>query len=162
MSISVTNMDREKDRKAKPTPADIRASKQLKNIWLRIPKTQRPTQDKIAERWMELWPESSMTQSGISQYMNGNVPLNPVAVQKFSVILECKPSDIRDDVPVVSQLKPTERSEEWPFKDISPKRYQSMPPEWRLKAEGAVLAVLLSYETQRKAAVPRSRKRANQ
>ena len=82
------------NRKAKPTVADLRAAKELKRRWLAIPKSMRPTQEKLGERYGE-----GGSQSLISQYMNGVIPLNAHALMFFARQLGCSPEDIYPDHP---------------------------------------------------------------
>lgn len=84
-------------KKAKPTPADVRAAARLKKIWLALPRDRRPTQDVLAEHWSEQW--GGGTQSLISQYINGNIPLNIKAVMFFARELGCRPDEIYPELP---------------------------------------------------------------
>lgn len=90
--ISVPNMDTAEKKRAKPTPADIAAAARLRAIWQRIPRPERPTQEKAAELL-------GTNQSAISQYVTGRIPLNARAVLTFARLLGCRPEDIRDDLP---------------------------------------------------------------
>lgn len=91
--ISVASMDK----RAKPTEADKEAAARLKAIWKNLPAGTRPTQQQLAERMAEQWGRGS--QSLISQYMNGSIPLNLKAVLFFAKQLGVEPTEIRDDLP---------------------------------------------------------------
>lgn len=92
--ISVPNMTKTDSKKAKPTEADIRAAARLKKLWLAMPRDRRPTQDQLADRYGE-----GGSQSLISQYMNGIIPLNLRAVLFFAREIGCDPHEIYPDLP---------------------------------------------------------------
>lgn len=78
------------------TDADREAAERLKRIWLAIPRSERPTQQALADAWDG---DGEANQSLISQYMNGRIALNYRAVLFFARKLGCSPADIRDDLP---------------------------------------------------------------
>lgn len=92
--ISVPYVTKSDSKKAKPTEADLRAAKRLKRLWLAMPRDRRPTQDQLADRYGE-----GGSQSLISQYMNGHIPLNLRAVLFFARELGCSPLEIYPDLP---------------------------------------------------------------
>lgn len=128
------------NRKAKPTARDLRAAKELKRRWLAIPRDLRPTQDQLGERYGE-----GGSQSLISQYMNGNIPLNPLAIMFFARELNCSPDDIYPNHPGVAPftgLYRTMTGLEYPkgvsdvqfaghgaYSDPADKEWQSFTPE---------------------------------
>lgn len=97
--ISVPNMESSDRKKAKPTAADLRAAARLKKLWLAMPRDRRPTQDLMAEHWGE-----GGSQSLISQYMNGNIPLNIRAVMFFVRELGCEAEEIYPDLPGLADV----------------------------------------------------------
>jgi hypothetical protein len=79
-------------KKAKMSAADKEAYKRLRAIWDGFaPRKDRPRQDTIAD--------DIGSQSAVSQYLTGRIPLNYHAVMVFAKHLKCKPEDIRDDLP---------------------------------------------------------------
>lgn len=102
-TISVALMERNKHRKAKPTAADVKAAKRLRAIWERVPKKDRKSQTELADAWVKIWPGESMTQGALSQYMGGLLPLSAGTVLRFSLLLDCNPLDIRDDLPELAR-----------------------------------------------------------
>lgn len=93
-AISVPYVSKSDSKKAKPTEADRRAARRIKTLWLAIPRDRRPTQDQMVERWGE-----GGSQSLISQYMNGHIPLNLRAVLFFARELNVDPHEIYPDLP---------------------------------------------------------------
>lgn len=91
------------DKKAKPTQADRQAATKLKKIWQKLPADKKPTQEQLANRMQDVLGTGS--QSAVSQYMNGQIPLNLNAVLFFADELGCQPQDIRDDLPQLSQAQ---------------------------------------------------------
>lgn len=75
------------------TESEREAARKLKERWLAIPKATRPTQEEMCEMWGQ---DGKITQSGISQYLNGAVPLNVTAAIRFASIFKCKPEEILD------------------------------------------------------------------
>lgn len=73
------------------TDQDRLAAANLKRIWGRKKKELNLTQEKAADAF------GIKTQSAISQWLNGKVPLGPVAVLRFARLLEVDPTDIRPD-----------------------------------------------------------------
>jgi transcriptional regulator with XRE-family HTH domain len=73
------------------TEADKRAAGRLRAIWENVKRNEGLTQTDLASRFGEV------TQGAISHYMTGRTPLGPVATLKFAKILNCKPTDIRED-----------------------------------------------------------------
>jgi hypothetical protein len=93
--ISVPNVAKEKKGKTPKRPplteVERDAARKLKARWLAIPDGTRPTQEKMGEMWGE-----GGSQSLISQYLNGIIPLNVTAAIRFAHIFKCKPEDILD------------------------------------------------------------------
>jgi hypothetical protein len=102
-SFSFVRVERSKHRKAKPTAADVKAAKRLRAIWERAPKNERKSQTELADAWVKTWPGESMTQGALSQYMGGHLPLSAGTVLRFSLLLDCNPLDIRDDLPELAR-----------------------------------------------------------
>lgn len=102
---SVPGMSETDHKKAKPSRADLRAAKRLKDIWLALPRRDRPTQEELGERF----PEGA-SQSLISQYLNGVIPLNLGAVLFFARELNCRPEDIYPDLPSLDGVAPLIRN----------------------------------------------------
>jgi hypothetical protein len=75
--------------------ADMAASARLKVIWDSIPKTDRPTQEQLADRWQG---DGTANQSLISQYLHGRVALNYYALLFFANELGFHPEDVRNDL----------------------------------------------------------------
>jgi hypothetical protein len=99
-SIRFPNMATDPHKKAKMSPADKEAHLRLRALWDAIPKKKRPRQEKIGLG----------TQSNVSQYLTGRIPLNYYAVTVFSRVLGCKPEDIRSDLPEQQVMKDHSRS----------------------------------------------------
>ncbi|WP_199016577.1 helix-turn-helix domain-containing protein [Shimwellia pseudoproteus] len=72
--------------------AEADAAQRLRNIWNEKKITLRLTQDKAADAL------GFSTQATVSQYLNGNIPLNTEATLKFAALLGVKPEDIRPDL----------------------------------------------------------------
>jgi hypothetical protein len=87
-------MDAGHSKRAKPTAADRRAAKRLKAFWQQIPRERRPTQDALAVAWGE-----GGSQSLMSQYLNGRIPLNIRAVMFFSREFNVSPLEIYPELP---------------------------------------------------------------
>lgn len=86
-------------RKAKPTEADQQAAARLFNIWNQVaaqraldPSRANLTQDVAAEHL-------GASQSAVSQYLHGLIPLNYRALLIFANLLHVDPRSIRDDLP---------------------------------------------------------------
>lgn len=86
-------------RKAKPTEADKQAAARLLAIWNDAvaqskadPTRPNLTQDTVGE-------ELGVTQSSVSQYLNGLIPLNYKTLLVFSSVLAIDPHEIRNDLP---------------------------------------------------------------
>lgn len=75
----------------KITSADKIAAENLRRLWDSRKKSLGLTQEKVAAE------EFDATQGLISQYLNGNIALGPVAVLRFARVLKCKPQEIRAD-----------------------------------------------------------------
>lgn len=91
-SISVPNMPSDPHKKAKMASADKEAHKRLRAIWDGFtPKKDRPKQEAIAE--------DLGSQSVVSQYLTGRIPINYYAAKVFAKHLKCKDTDIRSDLP---------------------------------------------------------------
>lgn len=96
---SVASMPTTDYKKARPTRADLKAAKRLKDIWRAIPRQERPTQEDLAERF-----PGGGSQSLVSQYLNGIIPLNVSAVVFFANEFRCKPEDIYPDLPALDEV----------------------------------------------------------
>lgn len=99
LSIGVTAMNQHKEKQAKPTEADLVAASNLRTLWdaavaesIRDPNRKRITQEDVAEVL------GGVSQSAISQYLNGLIPLNYAALHAFAKVIGCSPSDIRQDL----------------------------------------------------------------
>lgn len=77
-------------RKSKPSAADIEAAARLRAAWQRRPKG--VTQQTVADLL-------EASQSAVSQYLHGRIPLNYRAAQAFAIAIGCRPEDIRTDLP---------------------------------------------------------------
>ncbi len=133
--ISVAYVTQPKDRRAKPSKADLEAAERLRRIWDAVT-TDRPSQEDMAEALQ-------VNQSAISQYRNGKIPLNYRAVLGFAHRLRCRPEDIRSDLPeqqvsvrhtVTSVTALAAPKTGWPFK-ISRDRYDRLKPRDRAYIE---------------------------
>ena len=101
-------------------------AKKLKQRWLNIPADVRPTQWEMAAQWGE-----GGSQSVISQYLNGKIPLNIPAAFKFAAIFHCEAEDIlpipelhgRPTPPLgnVIQLKKS-----WPLPGVDPEALRDL------------------------------------
>lgn len=151
-TISVTNVSQRKkptgEEKKKPrrifSPAETAAVKVLKD-WYDL-EGQKVGQEAICDKWAELW-ESPLTQSGLSQYINGVVPLNVVAAIRLAPIVGCKPRDILDvpelrDFPKAEQVDLTA----WPFKGIDKKRIAALEVSQKMEIVGAIRTLLIDFE----------------
>lgn len=81
------------------TPADFAAATRLRAIWNAKKKKLGLTQSNVAE-------ESGISQSAISQYLNGAIALNTDTILYFARILECAPTDIRPELGRALRIKP--------------------------------------------------------
>lgn len=79
-------------KKANPTPADLVAAERLRTEWDARKKALRLTQEAMAERM-------GGSQSLVSQYLLGRIPLNYRSLLLFSEALGVHPASIRDDLP---------------------------------------------------------------
>lgn len=73
------------------SPAEKALSKRLADIWNRKKKALSLSQGKAADIY-------GCTQSNISQYLGGKIPLNTDAIYKFSNILQVSPAEIDPDI----------------------------------------------------------------
>ncbi|MDH5832148.1 XRE family transcriptional regulator [Luteimonas sp. M1R5S18] len=88
---------RANDKASKPTPADLQAAGRLRSLWdaaknERKQHGQRLTQTMVGDLL-------DIGQSAVSQYLNGEIPLNYRALLAFSEVLGVPPSSIRADLP---------------------------------------------------------------
>lgn len=84
-------MTKEPDKKrAKPTEADLAAAARLQALWEKRPEGVK--QQVVADIL-------DITQSAVSQFLLGKIPLNYTAVVAFARALGCRPEDIRTDLP---------------------------------------------------------------
>jgi hypothetical protein len=88
-------------KKAKMTPADKEAHRKLRARWDALPKDKRPKQEDI---------KGLGTQSNVSQYLTGRIPLNYYALSVFCKYLGCKPEEIRSDLPEQQIMQEQSRS----------------------------------------------------
>lgn len=138
----------ERERQAKPTKADKDAAARAKRIWNALPKNRKPSQDDIADKL-------DITQGAVSQYLNGKIPFNYLAVIDFARVLGCRPEDIRTDLPEmqaqgrVTEKPPPEweilRESGWPFTFEAP-RYRRLSEEQREQIERVVLTMIEGFE----------------
>lgn len=111
------------NRKSKPTEADLAAAERFKRIRNALPASERPTQEQIVEAFGR-----EISQSAISQMMNGVIAMTFEAVLVFAAAHHCRPEDIRDDLPAFKTLrtlgwtgpsdkgeKPRPGADAWPF-----------------------------------------------
>jgi transcriptional regulator with XRE-family HTH domain len=111
------------------TPADRQAAKNLREIWDRKYRELGLTQASAAEK-MEF-----QTQSAVSQYLNGAVPLRIAAALKFAKILKVKPTDIRPDLAeLTSELSMD--ALDWA------QRYDKLDQQGKMRFEAALLLSL--------------------
>lgn len=74
-------------KKRETTPEEKLNAQRLKSIWTSKKSELGMTQDKLGEKL-------GMSQSAITQYLNGVIPLNLEAIMGFCSALHCLPSDI--------------------------------------------------------------------
>ncbi|MGX9518497.1 helix-turn-helix domain-containing protein [Vibrio mediterranei] len=70
---------------------DIRAARNLKNLWLQYKRKNKLTQEEFANCRL------GWSQGNFSQYLNGKTPIGRKSLLKLSEALKCKPSDIREE-----------------------------------------------------------------
>jgi len=75
-------------KKAKPTEADLAAAARLRELWDNA--KDRPTQEGLHDEW---------SQSTVSQYLSGAIPLNFYACCVFARGLKIQVEQIRTDLP---------------------------------------------------------------
>ncbi|MBB3832521.1 phage repressor protein C with HTH and peptisase S24 domain [Xanthomonas arboricola] len=109
LAISVTNM--ESNRRAKPTPDDVKAASRLKSAWAARARERGITQDKMAE-------ELGITQGAVSQYLNGRIPMNYRTLYAFCRALGISDAEIRTDLPEQS-LQATRSVDESDWADVT-------------------------------------------
>lgn len=112
----LANEDEDKRaRKAQPTPADKAAAARIKQAWEARFKGEL-TQEELGARFRDIGETAGKSQGAISQYMNGKIPINTLAVLFFAHELKMDPREIRDDLPdyVLAQLR-----EELPLRSSS-------------------------------------------
>jgi hypothetical protein len=105
----VGRSDDKSSRKAKPTEADRKAADRIKKLWSERLKG-RVTQEEVGQRFRDVGEDQDgISQSAISQYLNGQMPINTFAVLFFAHELQVHPTEIRDDLPefVLAQLRHT-------------------------------------------------------
>lgn len=148
-------MDRNKNRKAKVSQADKDAARRLKAIFNRVKGAKNLTQEKLGD----MWGDGGRTQGAIGQYMNGIIPLNLEAVTRFAELLECRPQDIRDDLPglrdgnytpsMAAEIleRPVAMYGGWPFK-IERERYERLSAEQRASIDDTVKGMVFAFEAE--------------
>ena len=87
-------------RKSKPSEADLAAAGRLKKIRDAMSTRERPTQEQIVEAFGR-----DISQSAISQMMNGVIAMTFEAVLVFAATHHCRVEDIRSDLPAFKTLK---------------------------------------------------------
>lgn len=96
-TISVTDMNEKASKKAKPTPKDKETADLLMRLWREYQDRQleqtgrRPKQAAIIEG-------TGLSQSTVSQYMNGHLKFGYGAVLRFAAFFGVPPTSIRDDL----------------------------------------------------------------
>lgn len=104
-------------RRAKPTAADTAAAARLRELWEAAvaaskanPDTKRITQEDVAS-------VLGVSQSAVSQYLTGQIPLNYAALIAFSQVIGCDPESIRSDLREqrisIAEESPSYRPENW-------------------------------------------------
>lgn len=104
-SFDVMKTSDNQSRRAKPTPADLRAAKKLREAWDARPKELKLTQEAMAARM-------GGSQPLVSQYLLGRIPLNFRALMQFSEALGIDPHSIRSDLPEQSMTGITSASQD--------------------------------------------------
>jgi transcriptional regulator with XRE-family HTH domain len=78
-------------------------------------------------------------QSALSQYLRGDIPLNPNAAEKFARLLGCSVADFSPDI--AAELLKT-----WPFPSIERARFDSLTAAQKMEIQGAVRNMLVEFE----------------
>jgi transcriptional regulator with XRE-family HTH domain len=90
--------ERRANKASKPTKADRDAASRLRAVWDKRKAKLGLTQAKVADAM-------GISQPAVSQYLDGDIPLNFLALLHFCILLECDPSTIRDDLPEQKGLR---------------------------------------------------------
>lgn len=96
LSINLTHMAA---RPAKMSDADVAAAARLRALWNARARSLGLTQEKMGDTL-------DMGQSAVSHYLRGRMPLNYFAVVGFAKALQCKPEEIRSDLPEQTMMAP--------------------------------------------------------
>lgn len=142
-------VDRDKKRQAKPTPADIAASKIIRAKWDALRKRERLTQDDLADRWM-LATSRSITQGAISQYLNGKLRIDASTAIRWAKVLGCKPAEIRPDLPELRHG--SDPPDELIGDDRFAQKLRTMWPDLTDETKGQMVAFGLIHATTKPAA----------
>ncbi|RZI81091.1 MAG: XRE family transcriptional regulator [Rubrivivax sp.] len=110
-----------------------------------------------------------LSQSTMSQYINGSIPLNADALRKFAQVMNVDPLSISPSI----SAKERERAvfwnqhpvadvgrSSWPFKRIAPNRIAALDSDQRAFMEGRLLALLEDMEAELTKQARESRLRA--
>lgn len=87
------------------TPEEVSWANNLKAIWLEKKKEEKLTQEQLADL------TGYKTQSAITQYVNGKIPLGYQAKLRFSKALKVPVTQIDPNFPVVDKSGPNEDEE---------------------------------------------------
>jgi transcriptional regulator with XRE-family HTH domain len=93
------------------TPEELENAARLMAIFHQRKKQNSLTQAKLGEA-------VGMTQSGVGQYLNGEVPLNLTALILFSMALGCQLQDIDPDCPHLIPTSPEEKGLVAAYRDM--------------------------------------------
>jgi hypothetical protein len=150
--ISVPNMAKGKGDKGSRRPPltahEREVARQLKARWRAMPDAERPTQEKMGELWGE-----GGSQSVISQYLNGVIPLNVTAAIRFADIFQCKPHEILDVPELHGRPTPTisnvvQFQKDWPFLPVTRKQYDDLSDAAKQQIIGFIQAKLGEFEVK--------------
>lgn len=78
-------------------------------------------------------------QSALSQYLRGDIPLNPNAAEKFAKLLGCNVADFSPDIAI-------ELLKTWPFPSIERSRFDGLSAAQKMEIQGAVRNMLVEFE----------------
>ena len=125
-------------KRAPLTEFESGVAKKLKQRWLDIPIAERPTQWEMAAQWGE-----GGSQSVISQYLNGKIPLNIPAAYRFSRIFRCKPEEILDVPELHGRSAPLpdnviQLKKSWPLPGVDPDALSELDPGDRREIAGMI------------------------
>jgi transcriptional regulator with XRE-family HTH domain len=80
-------------------------------------------------------------QSALSQYLRGDIPLNPSAAEKFAKLLGCNVADFSPDIA-------TELLKTWPFPAIERLRFDRLTTAQKIEIQGAVRKMIMEFENE--------------